>query len=76
MPQFARKPILLLNRAVSPLAEPRLNFIMQMIRYAAVPRAVTKKGIDSPFGLTIIFVGAPEVFLKVAQELAFGVRRR
>jgi hypothetical protein len=44
--------------------------------YVVVPRAVTKKGIDSPFGLAIIFVGAPEVFLKVAQKLAFGVRRR
>jgi hypothetical protein len=49
---------------------------MKMTRYVVVPRAVTKKGIDSPFGLTIIFVGAPEVFLKVAQTLAFGVRRR
>ena len=72
---FAHKPILLLNRTVYLLAEPRVSFIIQMIRYAVVPRAVTKRGIDTPFGLMIIFAGAREVFLKVAQKLPFGVRR-
>jgi len=56
---FAHKPILLLNRTVYLLAEPRVSFIIQMIRYAVVPRAVTKRGIDSPFGLTIILRECP-----------------
>jgi hypothetical protein len=54
------------------LAEPRVSF---MIRYAVALGPVTKRGIDSPFGLTIILAGAAEVFPKVAQKLPFGVRR-